>query len=177
MVDFRGYFQQDEGEDEREDYQRHHLGGDGGKCFHEWDFGFRAHEGEEYRGKNGDGDVGDDGECGQAWDASSKHSGDNRGCRGGWAEDADECALGEVGAEWQEGEVESHCAYDLHREQSPREGGDAEFTRPDTAECDEKHDENQVGGDEFYFPHEVMKDDSGQHGNRQHPRLEPLAQK
>ena len=74
MVDFRGYFQQDEGEDEREDYQRHHLGGDGGKCFHEWDFGFRAHEGEEYRGKNGDGDVGDDGECGQAWDASSKHS-------------------------------------------------------------------------------------------------------
>lgn len=85
-------------------------------------------------------------------DASSKHSGDNRGCRGGWAEDADECALGEVGAEWQEGEVESHCAYDLHREQSPREGGDAEFTRPDTAECDEKHDENQVGAMNSIFP-------------------------
>ena len=60
--------------------------------------------------------------------------------------------LGEVGAEWQEGEVESHCAYDLHREQSPREGGDAEFTRPDTAECDEKHDENQVGAMNSIFP-------------------------
>lgn len=45
-----------------------------------------------------------------------------------------------------------------------------------TAEGDEEHDEDEVGGDELDPSHEVMKNHPGQHGYRQHPRLKPLTQ-
>lgn len=113
-VDFGGYLEQEEGEDEGEDDEGHDFHGDGGERVHECYVGFGAHECEEDGREDGDGDVGDDGEGGESRNASTQHSGDDGGggcCR---AEDTDECSLRDVGAEGEEAEVDGDSTDDLH---------------------------------------------------------------
>ena len=160
-----------QGREQREYDEGYDPGGDEGDRLEEAHVGLGAHQREQYRGKHCDRDIGDYRECGHAGHAAAEHPRDDRGCRGGGAEDADEGTLGQLAAEREQREIGGDAAEGLDGDEHTAEARYAELARIDFAEGDEQHHEDEIGGEEGDRVYEIVEQDAPGHRYREHPGL------